>query len=166
LAWHGLQAVLWIALLAFVALVALPRVTPYEALIVRSGSMEPTIATGGIVIVDRSARSPTIGAIVSFREPDGSVVTHRVVGIKVGQFVTRGDANRSDDALPRPATSVYGTVMLSVPLAGYVIYTLQQPPAFLILLLGSGGLLVIGALRTIYREIGRLRKGPELTDAD
>jgi signal peptidase len=163
---RGLQVVLWIVLFGFVALVGLSRVTPYEALVVRSGSMEPTFATGSIVIVDRAARSPTVGAIVSFREPDGSVVTHRIVGIEAGRLVTRGDSNHSVDAIRRPAASVYGTMVLSLPLVGYVVHTLQQPAAFLLLLLGSGGLLVLGALRTIYREVLRIRRGPEVIDAD
>lgn len=166
LGWRGLQAALWIVLFGFIALVGLSRVTPYEALVVRSGSMEPTFATGSIVIVDRAARSPTVGAIVSFREPDGSVVTHRVVGVEAGRLVTRGDANRSVDAIRRPPASVYGTMVLSLPLVGYAVHTLQQPAAFLLLLLGSGGLLILGALRTIYREVVRIRRGPELIDAD
>lgn len=166
LAWRGLQLVLWIVLLAFVALVGVARVTPYEALVVRSGSMEPTIPIGSIVIVDRAARSPTIGTIASFREPDGSVVTHRIVGIEVGRYVTRGEANLSVDAERRPPATVYGTVVASVPLAGYAVHTLQQPAAFLLLLIGSGGLLVLGALRTIRSEVIRLRRGREVIDAD
>jgi signal peptidase len=162
LAGRGLQLALWIVLLGFVGLVGMSRVTRFEALVVRSGSMDPTIAIGSIVIVDRSARSPAVGAIVSFREPDGSVVTHRIVGIQGGQFVTRGDANRSPDAIRRPAASIYGAVVLSLPYAGYAVHALQQPAVFLLLLLGSGGLIVLGALRTIYREVIRLahHEGP------
>lgn len=166
LVWRGLQMILWILLLAFLALIALSRFTPFEALVVRSGSMAPSITTGGIVVVDRAARLPTIGVVASFREPDGTVVTHRVVGIIDGRFVTRGDANHSDDSIHRPASSVYGTVVLSLPWAGYVVHTFQQPAAFLLLLLGSGGLLVLDALRTIWRELVRLRNGPEFADAD
>lgn len=164
LAGRGLQLVLWIVLLGFVALVGLSRVTPYEALVVRSGSMEPTIATGSIVIVDRAARSPAVGAIVSFREPDGSVVTHRIVGVEGGQFVTRGDANQNPDAIHRPAASIYGAVVLSLPFAGYLVHALEQPAAFLLLLLGSGGLIVLGALRTIYGEVIRLTHREEATN--
>lgn len=165
LLWRGLQLLLWIALLGFVALVGLGRVTPYEALVVRSGSMEPTIPIGSIVIVDRAAHSPTIGTIASFREPDGSVVTHRIVGIEAGRYLTRGEANSSVDAERRPPATLYGTVVASVPLAGYAVHALQQPAAFLLLLLGSGGLLVLGALRTIYDEVVRLRRHGAPIDA-
>ena len=165
LAWRGLQAILWIVLVGFVTLVGMSRFTPYEALVVRSGSMEPVITTGGIVVVDRDARSPVVGAIASFREPDGAIVTHRIVAIDPQGIVTRGDANRDGDPARRTAASMYGTVVVALPLAGYLIHTLQQPAAFLLLLLGSGGLLVLSESRTIYLEVQRLRRGPGTSDA-
>ena len=61
LAGLGLQAILWTALLGFILLLGLSRLTPYEVLVVRSGSMEPAISTGGVVIVDRNARNPVVG---------------------------------------------------------------------------------------------------------
>jgi hypothetical protein len=61
---------------------------------------------------------------------------------------------------------VYGTVVVSVPLVGYFIHTLEQPAAFLLLLLGSGGVLVLGAIQTIYQEVMRLSGRREVTDAD
>lgn len=166
LARRGLQTVLWVILLGFVVLLALSRFTPYEVLVVRSGSMEPVINTGGIVIVDRSARSPLVGAIASFRDPDGSVVTHRVVAMDGTQYVTRGDANHSNDPLTHPATAVYGSVVLALPLLGYVIHLLEQPVAFLILLLGTGGFLIADAMRTIVRELSRVRRDRSVPDAD
>jgi signal peptidase len=166
IAWWGLQTILWVVLLGFLLLLAVSRFTPYEALIVRSGSMEPAMSTGGIVIIDRGARSPIVGAIASFREPDGTVVSHRVVGIDDAGYVTRGDANRANDVATRPAASVYGTVVLSAPLIGYVIHLLRQPAAFLVLLLGTGGFLVMDALRTIVRELARMRRDRRIPDAD
>jgi hypothetical protein len=61
---------------------------------------------------------------------------------------------------------MYGTVVAVVPMAGYLIHTLQQPAAFLLLLLGSGGLLVLGALRTLNRELILLGLAPGWTDAE
>ena len=158
LAWRGLQAILWIVLLGFLVLIGLSRVTPFEVLVVRSGSMQPAISTGGVVIVDRGALSPPVTAIASFVEPDGSVVTHRVVGMDGPRFVTRGDANNAADELHRPAAAVYGTVVLSLPFLGYVIHLLQQPAAFLVLLLGTGGFLIADSIRTIAQELSRMRR--------
>lgn len=151
------QAILWIALLGFVALAAVPRLTPYDVLIVRGGSMEPTLHVGSIVVVDRSARSPRIGEIVSFHEQDGNVVTHRVVGRDDAGYATRGDANASADLGRKPASSVVGTVRGSVPYLGYGLYLLQQPLVFLGLLILTGGTLVFHELSAIVAELRRIR---------
>ena len=166
LTWRALQAIMWLALLGFLALIALSRFTPYEVLIVRSGSMEPAIRTGGIVIVDHAAGLLQVGDIASFRELDGSVITHRVVATDGARYTTRGDANATDDVGMRPRSSVYGVVVLALPFLGYVIYLLEQPAAFLVLLLGTGGFLIVDALRTIGGELTRMRRSGRVPDAD
>jgi len=153
----GLQFVLWTVMLGFIALVALPRLTPYDVLIVRGGSMEPVIHLGAVIVIDRHADAPGIGSIVSFRESTGNVITHRVIGMDDGRYITQGDANRTRDLDERGADSVVGTVRFSVPLLGYLLYVLQQPIAFLMLLLSTGGYLIFGEVRAIIREIRRMR---------
>ncbi len=154
----GLQAILWIVLLGFVVLVALPRFTPYDVLVVRGGSMEPVIHLGSVIVIDRRATTPGIGSIVSFREPGGDIITHRVVALDHGRYVTRGDANASRDLAERSADQVVGTERFSVPYIGYALHLLQQPIAFLFLLLSTGGYLIFNELRTIGRELGRMRR--------
>jgi hypothetical protein len=39
-----------------------------------------------------------------------------------------------------------------------VLYTLTQPLVFFLLLVGTGGFLIVGELQTIVREIRRLRR--------
>jgi len=164
LVWRGLQAALWIVLLGFLVLIGLSRFTSFEVLVVRSGSMQPAISTGGIVIIDRAAIRPPVRAIASFREPDGSVITHRIVAMEGPLFVTKGDANDDNDVLQRPASAVYGTVVLSLPFLGYLIHLLQAPAAFLVLLLGTGGFLIADAIRTITRELSRMRRDRRRVD--
>ena len=166
IAWWGLKTILWVVLLGFLLLLGLSHFTPYDVLIVRSGSMEPAISTGGIVIVDRDARSPLVGTIASFRQLDGSLVTHRVVGMDGTRYVTRGDANRTNDDVTRPGATVYGSFVLTLPLVGYAFHLLGQPVAFLVLLLGTGGFLAVDALRTIVRELTRMRRDRRLPDGD
>jgi signal peptidase len=165
LAWRGSQAILWAVLLGFIVLLGLSRFTAYEVLIVRSGSMEPTLATGGIVIVDRNDHVLRVGDIASFREPDG-VVTHRVIGLDDRGYVTGGDANASRDPGTRPQSTVYGSFVFALPLLGYLIYVLEQPAVFVLLLVGTGGFLVWDALRTIFSEFARMRREARFNDAD
>jgi signal peptidase len=155
------QAALWLLLLGFVAQAALPRLTPYEILVVRGGSMEPTIAVGSLLLIDTSDRDVRAGDIVTFREPDGQVVTHRVVREGRKGIVTRGDANAANDLGRRSRDEVLGTARSWVPVMGYVVRFLQQPVVFLALLLSTGGVLIWGELRAIWREVRRMRaRGP------
>jgi signal peptidase len=153
------QAVLWILLLGFVALVAIPRLTPYDVLVVRGGSMEPEISVGSVLVIDTSARKPRAGDIVTFREPSGQVVTHRVVRTGKKGLVTRGDANAANDLGRRSESEVLGTARVWVPGLGYLVRFLQLPFVFIALLASTGGVLVIGELRTIAREVRRMRAG-------
>jgi signal peptidase len=156
-----LQLALWSVLLGFLVLVAIPRFTSLDVLVVRGGSMEPTISVGSVLVIDRASRSPVEGTVTSFRQPDGSVVTHRVIALLRGEYVTKGDANERPDLERRSAEDVLGTAVVSIPYLGFAIHVLRQPPTFLLLLLGTGGLLILGEVRTIAQELARLRRRPE-----
>jgi signal peptidase I len=153
-----LQLALWSTLLGFAALLVLPRVSSFDVLIVRGGSMEPTIHLGSIVLVDRSSRSPAVGTATAFRDGNGAIVTHRVISIDTNGFETKGDANAKADLGRRSPNQVYGTVTFSVPFVGYLLHLLHQPIVFLLLLFGTGGVLILGELQTIWREITTNRR--------
>ncbi len=155
--WVALQTFLWAALLILLVMSVLPRVSPYDVLVVRGGSMVPTIPTGSVVIVDRADRVPRVGGIATFNDPSGELVTHRIVAIDGARIVTKGDANQGPDITERAPSDLVGSVVVGIPFAGYVLYTLRQPLVFFILLLGTAGFLIAGELRTIGREIRRLR---------
>ncbi len=157
-----LQLALWSTLLGFAALLMLPRVSSLDVLIVRGGSMEPTIHLGSIVLVDRSSRSPTVGTATAFRDGNGAIVTHRVISIDQDGFETKGDANAKADLGRRSPDQVYGTVNFSVPFLGYVLHLLHEPIVFLLLLFGTGGVLIVGELQSIWTELSRnRRKAPD-----
>jgi signal peptidase len=156
-----LQLALWSVLLGFLVIVAIPRLTPLDVLVVRGGSMEPTIAVGSVLVIDRASRSPVEGTITSFRQPDGSVVTHRVIAVLRGEYITKGDANERPDLDRRAPGEVLGTAVASIPYLGFAIHILRQPPTFLLLLAGTGGFVIFGELRTIAQELARLRRRPE-----
>jgi len=155
--WIGAQALLWTLLLCFLALLAVPRVTQFDILIVRGGSMQPTIARGGIAIIDRHDHTPKVGQVAAFHDPLGMLVTHRVVELKDGGYITRGDANKDDDPLVRQPPDVKGVVRWSAPHLGYVLYVLERPVVFLLLLGSTGGYLVLSELAVIWHEVQRMR---------
>jgi signal peptidase I len=98
--------------------------TGLRPLVVRSGSMEPTIHTGSMVLV-RSipAREIRVGDVVAVGRPDGTRVTHRVVSVvhkgRYAELVLKGDANRDNDPVPVVVTTA-GRLVSSVPWLGRV----------------------------------------------
>lgn len=120
----------WVALGAasgIAVVVALSGLVGYQSFTVLSGSMEPAISTGDVILVKRIAPTETrIGDVVTFRSPDEptKIISHRVrsMGIADGvvRFMTRGDANTGSERWQVPANGQIGKVAVHVPKLGYV----------------------------------------------
>lgn len=98
----------------------------YSILEVISGSMEPTIHVGDLIIIDTKASDYKSGDIVTFVDVDGSFVTHRLVEIENNYIVTKGDANESlDEAMPK--NSLVGKCTKRVRYLGEIFSTIRKP---------------------------------------
>jgi signal peptidase len=131
-----------VSVLGLLAITVGPRFLPYQALVVRSGSMAPTIPTGSVVFYHRvPADQVKVGDVIVFSEPDrpDRQVTHRVQQINnapTGRyFVTKGDANGAADAWRIPALGTGWVASFHLPAVGFAIAYLQSPLARLLLLL-------------------------------
>ncbi|WP_162616447.1 signal peptidase I [Xylanimonas allomyrinae] len=122
----ALLTVLLLGLTVLVALVSgIPRVLGAVPLTVLSGSMEPALAPGDLVVVRPTpADRLQIGDVVTFQpvSADPTLVTHRVTGLTLGRdgvhgLTTQGDANSAPDE-PIVADQVMGKVLYSVPWVG------------------------------------------------
>jgi signal peptidase len=133
-------AVWALAALAIVVFSVAPRLFGYRTLIVRSGSMEPAIRTGGVVLVEPVPPQRLKPGDVITYERDGAasatgraqVVTHRIVGIVDGappRFRTQGDANNAPDAELASYQDLGWRVVASMPYAGYLLNALAYPAA-------------------------------------
>ena len=115
---------------------------------VLSGSMEPAIPTGSI-LVSRPVTpdSINVGDIVTFSGSGRDrFITHRVTAI--GQpngivFTTKGDANNAEDPYTVPAENVVGKVLVHIPFLGFIL-SFVKTPFGMILTLVIPGLLIIG----------------------
>lgn len=135
-------AVATVIALALVAVTVGPRFLPYQALVVRSGSMSPTIPTGSIVFYKKiSATDVKVGDVIVFTKPGttGEKVTHRVYKITHGAngtfFTTKGDANGAPDDWQVPAVGTGWIESFHVPGIGYALADLQTGLARLLLLI-------------------------------
>ena len=137
-----------VAVLGLAVVTIGPRLFPYQALVVRSGSMSPTIPTGSIVFYRPvQASAVRVGDVIVFNEPGntGIRVTHRVAAIQRtatgSYFKTKGDANASIDDWRIPATGTGWKEVFSVPEAGYILYDIQSRYGKLVFLLVPAALL-------------------------
>jgi signal peptidase len=127
---------------------AVPFAFDARPLTVLSGSMEPTLDTGDVVIVKRIAPlDARPGDIVTFRDPEqpGRLVTHRVRTLRVQdgrvRFVTRGDANNTSERWQVEAGGQISRVLYRVPDLGHALMLLRSTGLFAI-----GFALVLAAL--------------------
>ncbi len=103
----------------------------FNAYVVLSGSMIPTIQVKDIVVTKKIAEEKLeIGDIITFISPDprwgGISVTHRIIDIYydeakgVHTYKTKGDYNNIADAVPVPNENILGKVILKIPKLGYI----------------------------------------------
>lgn len=110
----------------------------YIPMKVLSGSMEPELKVGDIVVskaVDRSKIKA--GDVITYKMGANTLVTHRVIEIiemKGSNFYkTKGDANNIEDSDLVPQDNVVGKLVLRIPKGGYVVDILSSPIGFIVL---------------------------------
>lgn len=137
--------------------------TGWKALAIPTDSMRPSIPPGSLVIVHHvPAQTIRVGNVITHINPlnPRTTLTHRVVKVylangKVPIFITKGDANKSDD----PAVSagqVEGLVVAHIPDGGYILLDAKKP--YIIL-----PIIYLAAILIMAEEIKRLSDYLKLT---
>lgn len=173
---HGRQALNVVVVLALVAVVvpfvvySVPQVAGAEAsYVVLSGSMEPEISTGDVIVV-YPVDPATVGEgdVITFARGNSEVpTTHRVVEVVETDsgraFRTMGDANEDPDAslvrpeqvvghLPSVTLPVVGEVHAAIPMMGYVVQFVNTRVGFATLVVVPFALLVLTEVWTFARR--------------
>ncbi|BBE21307.1 hypothetical protein MN0502_01900 [Arthrobacter sp. MN05-02] len=115
-------------LLSLALIAALPAVLGWHGTVVQSGSMEPHISAGDVVLaVTPNPGAPVpVGGVVEYTSPASAqpsgvekTMLHRVVAENTdGTYVTAGDANTDVDSTPLTPEQITGQARLLVPMIG------------------------------------------------
>lgn len=113
---------------------AVPMPFGYGASVVLSGSMEPTLSVGDLLIIQVQEHYET-GDVVVYQSGKTPVV-HRIMEVDGESVTTRGDANNTNDE-PFPITAIKGEVIRVIPRVGHVLWALKSPVATIVLLVAA-----------------------------
>lgn len=114
-----------------------PSVLGITPMVVLSGSMsgsaEDHIEAGDLVFVGKAdIDSLNVGDVIAYMEKDSmTVVTHRIIDIIEGadgiSYITKGDANNVEDALPVTQDQIVGIFKFRIAKVGDFALFLQEP---------------------------------------
>lgn len=152
--WLGLAAVL--AVVVYFVGSVIPKRTGIHLFLVQSGSMEPSIATGDLIVTAPERRYAPRD-VITFVGSNQRVVTHRVVELTSEgdsvQYVTKGDANPSLDADVVIHESVLGRVVLTVPRMGFLVSFGRSRVGILLLIVIPASLIIYDEYMAIRKEV-------------
>ena len=117
----------WLAVQKFVFRSPVPSVFGYATLSVQTGSMSGTIEAGDLVLIKKT-NDYEEGDIVTFlHEGEAVPTTHRIIGVALdGRFITKGDANNTQDSLPVDEAEIFGEVVNVFPKVGLFFNWVQS----------------------------------------
>ena len=136
--------------------VVTPSLFGGRSLTVMSGSMEPALGVGDVVINSHVRPADVrVGDIVTFSDPEGTgkLITHRVRRVRImngtAHVVTKGDNTNAVERWDIPAAGSLGRVEYRVPLLGFLVFWLHSAFA-------SMALIVVPALLLAGFELWRI----------
>lgn len=127
-----------------------PTVFGYSVAVVASGSMEPALSVDDVILNHAQDRY-AVGDIITFSNGT-ALTTHRIVAETDAGYITRGDANNTDDAAPVAPQAVVGRVVGTISGAGRLLAVFKSPVGLTVLLFAGLVLLELPLLFRIARN--------------
>lgn len=121
----------------------------FRPYIVLSGSMEPNLQVGDLVVAGQVGEEQIeTGDVITFEGADGAVITHRVVDIiiKDGEKLcqTKGDNNNAKDTGLVSIESIKGKYIFKISGAGKIILQILSPSGLMLIIF----ILTVGYIAT------------------
>lgn len=135
-----------------------PNIFGFRILQVASGSMSGTLEVNDIIVIKEYKNEDDVadGDIITFKK-GSSFITHRIVETSTtteeNMYITRGDANGSEDTEPVAYKEIYGKYIFTIPFLGKIIAFMQNPAGMTIVFIIPILLIVIELLKDRRREI-------------
>ena len=157
---HHLGTAVVILLLIIAVFVFLTPRFDWRVDSVSSGSMEPELNVGGILITRPAVpESIKVGDIITFNSPlNNEVTSHRVIAIKNDsspRFQTKGDANQDADPYLISAANLVGKGCFHLPYFGYVAQFIKTKLGFLLVICLPGLAVIVMEIMKIWRVLAR-----------
>lgn len=158
------ETIFWVIFSLILAVIVFFKVTssnfnlPFKSFLIQSGSMEPTIMTGDIILVQE--QSDYIQRdIITFYDHGDRVVTHRILEEKqVGnskEYITQGDNNQTPDIAPVPKEDVIGKHFFTVPKLGYLIAKSKSKTGILFLIVAPATIIIYDEVSKIFSSVSK-----------
>ena len=96
--------------------------------------------------------------IIAFKNEAGQTITHRIADIQFAEgteYITKGDANNTQDTAPVPSDKVVGKAYFHIPYVGYFINYLKTPKGFGLLVILPTALFILSEIWGIKKEIDK-----------
>jgi len=158
-----LEVVFWLIFSVLIGFIFFIKVSssntnlPFKSFLIQSGSMEPTIMTGDVILVQKSDTYKQRD-VITYYDHGKRVVTHRILEVNQGsqgeEYITQGDNNQTPDIAAVPKTDVIGKHYLTIPKLGYLIAKSKTKAGIILLI-------VIPASIIIYDEIKKIKTSVE-----
>lgn len=118
--------------------------------IVISGSMSGSVEVDDMVII-REKDTYREGDIITF-ERDGVFLTHRIVRVTPEGFITKGDANNTEDSAPVAEEDIVGKVVFVIPQVGRVVSFARIPVVAGLIAAGCCGLVMYPVISAVVKK--------------
>lgn len=106
----------------------------YSCLIVKSGSMQPTLKVNDMIIIKKQ-NNYNLNDIIAYNVNNKYLVTHRIVNASDDEYITKGDFNNTNDTNINKSQVEGKVIFRSAFLGLYIIYFLKPTIIFLLLVL-------------------------------
>ena len=155
-------AIVLFSVVVLIILSGIPSWGKYQLMVVLSGSMEPAIKTGSLVVVSPEDDYER-GDIITFSfDQAEDPRTHRIKDMKMieGELVytTKGDTNRSVDQRDVFEDNIIGKVLFSIPYVGYLFEFAKTKLGFAILIFIPTSVIIYDQVKKIIQKVKKQDK--------